>query len=177
MPDKNKDRMNQESSTDEGPEVDVKPSDPGARDFHVRGRPQAELYASEHSLPSEDPLLADLVAGRVSENPMYSDEFSLETDGVEADGVDGVEADSVDTIRNEPRPLMNPGDPQPELRRPVNRWTIGVLVAVAIAAVFLVFAFANGASGDQAKTGVDRLIVGDDESSAKSAEEPARASP
>ena len=177
MPDKNKDRMNQESSTDEGPAVDVKPSGPSARDFHVRGRPQAELYASEHSLPSEDPLLADLVAGRVSENPMYSDEFSLEVDGVQADGVDGVEADGLDTIRNEPRPLTNPGDPQPELRRPMNRWTVGVLVAVTIAAIFLVFALASGVSGDRAKTDVERPIPGGDDSSAKSAEEPARASP
>lgn len=177
MPDKNKDRMNQESSTNEGPEVDVKPSDPSARDFHVRGRPQGELYASEHSLPSEDPLLADLVAGRVSENPMYSDEFSLEVDGVEANGADGVEADSVDTIRNEPRPRTNPGDPQPELRRPMNRWTVGVWVAVTIAAIFLVFALTSGVSGDRAKTDVERLIPGGDDSSAESAEEPARASP
>ena len=164
MPDKNKDRMNKESPTSEGPEVDVMPSGPSARDFHVRGRPQAELYASEHSLPSEDPLLADLVAGRVRDNPLYSDEFSLEADGV-------------DTVRNEPRPLTNPGDPQPEPRRPMSRWMIGVLVAAAIAAIVFVFAFVSGVSGDRAKTGVDRLIVGDDDGSARSAEEPARASP
>ena len=34
-------------------------------DFLVRGRPQDELYASEHSIPPEDALLADLVSGRV----------------------------------------------------------------------------------------------------------------
>lgn len=52
-------------------------SDPGSADFHLRGRPQGELYASERSLPPEDPLLADLVAGRVSKNPKITNEFSL----------------------------------------------------------------------------------------------------
>lgn len=52
-------------------------SDPGTADFHLRGRPQGELYASERSLPPEDPLLADLVAGRVSKNPKITNEFSL----------------------------------------------------------------------------------------------------
>jgi hypothetical protein len=33
----------------------------------VIGRPQSALYSSEHSSPPEDPLLADLVAGRVSD--------------------------------------------------------------------------------------------------------------
>ncbi len=34
--------------------------------YLLRGRPQSGLYASEHSVPPQDPLMADLVAGRVT---------------------------------------------------------------------------------------------------------------
>ena len=33
--------------------------------FLLRGRPNSDLYATEHSVPPQDPLMADLVAGRV----------------------------------------------------------------------------------------------------------------
>ena len=55
-------------------------ADLSGRDFMVRGRPQGELYASERSPPPRDPLLADLVAGRVSKEPSVSDEFARPVD-------------------------------------------------------------------------------------------------
>lgn len=61
------------------PRVGLEP-EPSGRDFMVRGRPQGELYASERSRLPEDPLLADLVAGRVSKDPGISDEFALPVD-------------------------------------------------------------------------------------------------
>jgi hypothetical protein len=67
---------------EEPPDEQFRPSLRGqepdtGREYLVRGRPQGELYASERSLPPEDPLLADLVAGRVSKNPKVTDEFAL----------------------------------------------------------------------------------------------------
>lgn len=61
------------------PRVGLEP-EPSGHDFMVRGRPQGELYASERSRLPEDPLLADLVAGRVSKDPGISDEFALPVD-------------------------------------------------------------------------------------------------
>lgn|GEM_PF-5594231 len=81
MPDGALGPLPDEDPTEEQPSVrpPIEP-EPSGRDFLVRGRPQGELYASERSLPPEDPLLADLVAGRVSKNPRFTDEFALPED-------------------------------------------------------------------------------------------------
>ncbi|MCO4772754.1 MAG: hypothetical protein KDA24_22170 [Deltaproteobacteria bacterium] len=81
LPEQVKVGMTDEDPTDDHPVPLAKELDTASgRDFMVRGRPQGELYASEHSLPPEDPLLADLVAGRVSKSPKFTDEFALSAD-------------------------------------------------------------------------------------------------
>ncbi len=189
-----KDGMNEGAPAGTEPDVERKTSDPGAREFHVRGRPQAELYASEHSIPPEDSLLADLVAGRVTRNARDSDEDPDEF---------SFEVDRADKARSQPRPLTNPGMPraptnpggragrhqedpegprrlqrsQQDPRSPISGRTIVGLAAVVIAAIFLVFALASSLAVYRVKTGTTRITAGDGDDSAKSAEGPAPASP
>jgi len=105
------------------------PRDSGAEDlitgsYRVRGRPQGELYASERSLPPEDPLMADLVAGRVSKEPKYTDEFALAEDWDKPRRVGAPGRPRRLTNPGVARPRTNPGVERPRTnpgtRRPTN---------------------------------------------------------
>ena len=48
--------------------------------YLIRGRPQSGLYASEHSVPPQDPMMADLVAGRVTNEHDIQDDISPSED-------------------------------------------------------------------------------------------------